>query len=160
MGIPFHSIRHFFINLRLGGVGKKNFFRMYLEFRNPKKIFIGSWNSFNQNILFDGRGGRLIIGDYVDIGQETNIWTLEHDPHSDNHETKGGDVVIEDYVWIASRVTILPGIKIGRGAVCATGSVIVKDVPPMTIVGGVPAKFIGKRKSKLKYNPSKRYWFR
>ncbi|MDM9631144.1 acyltransferase [Robiginitalea aurantiaca] len=160
MGLPFHSIRYFLLRQRLNKVGQGNFFRMYTEIRNPRKIYIGNWNSFNQRILLDGRGGKLIIGDYVDIGQETNIWTLEHDPNSDNHATKGGDVVIEDYVWIASRVTILPGVKIGKGAVIATGSIVTKDIPPMTIAAGVPAKIIGKRKSKLKYNPSKKYWFR
>jgi maltose O-acetyltransferase len=160
MAIPSHLIRHLFIKQRLGGLGENNFFRLYIEFRNPKNIFISNSNSFNQNVLFDGRGGKLIIGNYVDIGQETNIWTLEHDPHSDHHDTKGGDVTINDYVWVASRVTILPGVTLGKGAVVACGSVVTKDVPPMVIVAGVPAKIIGKRQSKLDYNPSTRYWFR
>ena len=64
---------------------------------------------------------------------------------------KGGDIIINDFVWIASRVTILPGVEIGKGAVIATGAVVTKNVKPMDIVGGVPAKTIGKRKSKLKY---------
>ena len=91
------------------------------------------------------------IGNNVDIAQESNLWTLQHDPHSDTHDTVGGDVVIEDYVWIAARSTILPGVRVGRGAVVATGSVVTRDVAAMTIVGGVPAKPIGKRRSELKY---------
>ena len=54
--------------------------------------------------------------------------------------TTGGDVIIEDYVWIASRCTILPGVKIGKGAVVASNSVVTKDVPQMAIVGGCPCK--------------------
>ena len=64
----------------------------------------------------------------------------------------GGDVIIDDYVWIASRVTILPGVHIGRGAVVASGAIVTKDVPECAIVGGVPARIIGERKSKLHYN--------
>lgn len=52
--------------------------------------------------------------------------------------------MIENYVWLASRVTVLPGVTIGRGAVVAAGAVVTKDVPPLAIVGGVPAKIIGR----------------
>ena len=119
---------------------------MGLEFRSAKNISIGNNCVVNKNVLLDGRGGQLIIGNNVDIAQETNIWTLEHDVHSDFHTSFGEDVVIEDYVWIASRCTILPGVRIGKGAVIASNSVVTKDVEPMSIVGGVPAKKLEKEK--------------
>ena len=49
-------------------------------------------------------------------------------------------VLYKDYVWVSSCVTILPGVRIGRGAVLASNAVVTKDVEPMTIVAGVPAK--------------------
>ncbi len=55
---------------------------------------------------------------------------------------------IGDYVFIGPRAIILPGVKIGRGAVVAAGAVVTKDVPEFSIVGGVPAKQIGERKNK------------
>lgn len=149
--IPSHTIRLGVMKLLLGSVGKGTHFLMGCKVRNGKNVFIGDHCVINRCVLLDGRGGKLKIGNNVDIGQETNIWTLEHDPNDDYHKDVGGDVVIEDYVWIASRVTILPGVTIGRGAVVAAGAVVTKDVPPMSIVGGVPAKIIGKRKSKLLY---------
>jgi acetyltransferase-like isoleucine patch superfamily enzyme len=60
-------------------------------------------------------------------------------------------VEISDFVWIGSRVTILPGVSIGRGAVVATGSVVTKDVKDYEVVGGNPAKNIKIRNQRL-YN--------
>jgi acetyltransferase-like isoleucine patch superfamily enzyme len=160
MNIPFHAVRLFFIRRKIARLGEQSSFLMGVEIRDGKNIQVGNRVVINKDVLLDGRGGKLIIGDNVDIGQETNIWTLEHDPHDDFHKTKGGDVVIEDYVWITSRVTILPGVRVGRGAVVASGSVVTKDVPPMAIVGGVPAKVIGERRSALKYELNYKPWFK
>jgi maltose O-acetyltransferase len=54
--------------------------------------------------------------------------------------------VIEDWAWIGERATILPGRRVGRGAIVGAGSVVTKDVDDFSIVGGNPAKVIGKRK--------------
>lgn len=151
-GIPFHFIRKFYIKSLGLKMGKNTNFLLKCEFRQVKNIELGDNCVLNKKVLLDGRGGKLKIGNNVDIAQETNVWTLEHDIHDDFHASKGADVTIEDYVWIASRVTILPGVTIGKGAVVASNSVVTKDVPPMTIVGGIPAKTIGERKSGLKYN--------
>lgn len=115
------------------------------------QIQIGNHCVINPDCLLDGRMGKIIIKDNVDIARGTWIFTIEHDPHSDYHATKHGDVVIEEDVWVASRVTILPGVRIGRGSVIACGAVVTKDIPPMSIAGGIPAKVIGKRESKLLY---------
>jgi maltose O-acetyltransferase len=55
-------------------------------------------------------------------------------------------VIIEDDVWIGARVIILPGVKIGKGSIVGAGAVVTKDVEPYSIVAGVPAKLIRKRK--------------
>lgn len=52
------------------------------------------------------------------------------------------DVVVEEDVWIGCNVTLLAGITVGRGAIVAAGAVVCKDIPPYSICGGVPAKFI------------------
>jgi acetyltransferase-like isoleucine patch superfamily enzyme len=159
MYIPFHGIRLLFVRIQLNKIGRGTGMLMGCEIRKGKNIKIGNNTIINRKVLLDGRGGQLSIGNNVDIAQETNIWTLEHDVHDDYHLDKGGEVIIEDYVWIASRVTILPGVVIGKGAVVACNSVVTKNVPPMAIVAGVPAKVIGERKSKLKYSRIYRPWF-
>lgn len=151
MDFPSYSFRIWFLKKLKMSIGKDSSLLRNVRIINPFNIVIGNNSVVNPEVLLDGRGGKVIIGNNVDIARETNIWTMEHDPHDDFHRTKGGDVIIEDYVWIASRVTILPNIKIGRGAVIASGAVVTKDVPEMAIVGGIPAKVIGTRKSELKY---------
>ena len=159
MYIPFHYIRYLFIRTKVKSIGKNCSFLMGLEIRNGNNISIGHNCVFNKDILLDGRGGKLSIGNNVDIAQETNIWTLQHDIHDNFHGNDGGDVIIEDYVWIASRVTILPGVKLGKGCVVASNSVVTKDIPPMAVVAGIPARIITERKSKLKYQLFHRPWF-
>lgn len=160
MHFPSHSFREFFIKRTLYSFGKNSTMLMGVEIRLGRNISIGNNSIINKKVLLDGRGGKLTIGNNVDIAQETNIWTLEHDVHDDYHKAKGEGVVIEDHVWIASRVTILPGVTIGRGAVVASNSVVTKNVEPLTIVGGIPAKPIGTRKSKLLYELNYKPLFR
>lgn len=160
MRFPSHHFRLFFIRMFLKKLGKNCSFLLGCEIRQGKNISIGDNCVFNARVLLDGRGGKLNIGNNVDVAQETNIWTLEHDPHDDFHKSSGGDVTLEDFVWITSRVTILPDVTIGRGAVVASNSVVTKSVEPMKIVGGVPAKVIGERTSQLKYKLKYRPFFK
>ena len=113
---------------------------MGLKLRNPRNIYVGNNVVTNRDVMLDGRGAKLIIGDNVDIARETNVWTLEHDVNDDYHSSSGGDVIIQDYVWIASRATILPKIFIGKGAVIASCALVSKIIEPFSIVAGVPAK--------------------
>ena len=109
--------------------------------------------------MLDGRGAKIRIGNNTDIAQETNIWTLEHDVNDDYHASSGGDVIIEDYVWIASRATILPNVLIGKGAVIASCALASKDIEAYSIVAGVPAQRIGTRNSKSLYKSFHRPYF-
>lgn len=159
MFLPSHSIRLFLIKRVIKKAGKNVYIGMGLDLRGAKcHIVIGDNSFINRKVLLDGRG-KIEIGNNVDIGQETNIWTVEHDPNDNDHNVTINEVKIEDYVWIATRVTILPGVRIGKGAIIAAGSVVTKDVPPMTIVGGVPARFIRNRKNQLQYEMQQKPWF-
>jgi maltose O-acetyltransferase len=151
--IPIPTIRIVIIKCLKGvKLSRHVFVARCIDIRGLKhNLIIGSNTVINKNVILDRRGGDLIIGNNVDIAQEVNIWTLEHDVNDDYHREIGANVIIEDYVWIASRATILPGVKIGRGAVVACNSVVTKDVASMKIVGGIPAKEIGERKSNLLY---------
>lgn len=88
------------------------------------------------------------IGNHVIIGADSEILTTSHNIDSPAFEQKDYGITIDDYVWIPTKVTILPSCRhIGRGAVVSTGSVVVRDVDAMSVVGGNPAKEFKKRKT-------------
>jgi len=160
MMIPFHYFRILICKLILNKLGNHSAICRNVELRSPYRITIGNNTSVNKKVLLDGRGGELIIGNSVDIAQEVNVWTLQHDYNSSEYTAIGKSVIIDDYVWIASRATILPGVHIGRGAVVATCAVVTKDVPPLAIVAGIPAKIIGWREDNMKYKLGDKGWFK
>lgn len=87
----------------------------------------------------------ITIGDGVMFGPRVMISTAGHPVHPavrPHGEQFSAPVVIEDDVWVGGNVTILPGVTIGRGSVVAAGAVVTANVPPMTVVGGVPARVL------------------
>lgn len=158
MWLPFYCIRHLWLRMFGIKMGQHNAIKRNVEIRFPQRISIGDYTTINKRVLLDGRGG-IIIGSNVDIAQDAYIWTVEHDYNSPDYCGRPEMVVIEDYVWIASRATILPGVHIGKGAVIASGAVVTKDVPENAIVGGVPARIIGERKPVYTYHLGNRVLF-
>lgn len=82
----------------------------------------------------------ITIGDDCAISHDFTI--MDSDAHSLNGDKHTKPVIIENHVWIGTRVTILSGVTVGEGAVIAAGSIVTKDVPAYTLVGGNPAKVI------------------
>jgi len=92
----------------------------------------------------------VTIGDNVRIASQVWISTSTHvfnDPDIPIVEqgSEQRPVTIHDDVWLGTKVVVLPGVTIGRGAVVAASAVVTKDVPPFVIVGGIPARVIKRR---------------
>ncbi len=151
--IPLHILRRFFYRLAGLTFGKGSTIHMMARIYDPRNIIIGNDTIIGERASLDGRKqlknsqGGLYIGNHVDIASEVMIWTSEHDLSDPDMRPIEEKVIIEDYVFIGPRAIILPGVTVGRGAVVAAGAVVTKDVEPFTIVGGVPAEEIGKRKN-------------
>lgn len=95
--------------------------------------------------------GPLKIGDNVMMGPDVTILTHTHvtdrvDIPMSEQGYRVAEVVIGNDVWIGMRVVIMPGVRIGNGAIVGAGAIVTKDVPNYAIVGGVPAKIIKYRK--------------
>jgi acetyltransferase-like isoleucine patch superfamily enzyme len=144
--IPIHTFRKICYQIAGVKIGNGSTIHMWCNFFNPSGIMIGEDSVIGNNAFLDGRAS-LKIGNHVAISSEVLIYNSEHDVHDENMTAIEEPVEIEDYAFIGPRVIILPGKKIGRGAVVAAGAVVTHDVEPGKIVGGVPAHTIGERKT-------------
>jgi len=158
--LPSHHLRRFIYRVSGITIGKGSTIHTGAKFYHPKNIRIGNDSIVGEGVVLDGRD-KLIVGNHVDIASEVMIYNAEHDIHSEDFHSINQIVTIEDYVFIGPRAIILPGVKIGKGAVVAAGAVVTKDVEDFSIVGGVPAVKIGERKIKdLNYKLGRAAWFR
>ena len=125
-----------------------------------KLVQVGAYSYGELNVITFANKSKLYIGNFVSIAENVSF-LLDVEHHMDYISTypfkvkalekckceaiSKGDIVVEDDVWIGFGAVIMSGVRIGRGAVVAAGAVVVNDVPPYAIVGGVPAKVLKKR---------------
>lgn len=129
MWIPCHPLRGLVCKLLMKNFDTSSSIRRNVDIRSPQRIIVGKNCNINKHVVLDGRGG-LTIGNYVDSAQDVNIWTEQHDYNNPNYMSVCKPVVVEDYVWMASRSTVLSGVTLGRGTVVAYGAVVTKNTPP------------------------------
>ena len=128
-----------------------------LDLFDRKRISVGKYSYGVFRIVTFNHNHAIKIGNYCSIAERvTFLLDVEHYLnhistypfkvkmlHIDEMESFGkGDIVVDDDVWIGYGTTIMSGVHIGQGAVVAAGAVVVQDIPPYAIVGGVPAKVI------------------
>ena len=146
------KIYKLFVRLRAKKVGKK----LHV---NGLSI-VSKTTELGDNVNFNGirikGGGRVVIGNNFHSGSGCILITQNHNyddgtaiPYDNTYICK--DITIEDNVWIGERVIILGGVTIGEGAIVQAGSVVVKDVLPLAIVGGHPAIQFSSRNSEHYY---------
>ena len=91
--------------------------------------------------------GPVLIGNHVNLAQGITVTALNHifensEKRIDEQGVSTSAVVIEDDIWIGANAVVLPGVTIGHHSVVAAGAVVTKDVPPHSLVAGIPAKVI------------------
>ncbi len=129
---------------RLTGKEMDDSFRLFPPFYTDfgKNITIGRDVFINSGCHFQDQGG-IVIGDGSMIGHNVVLATINHDLcPMENRKNHYAPIKIGNHVWIGSNAIILPGVSIGEWAVVAAGAVVTKDIPPLTVAGGVPAKVI------------------
>ena len=105
--------------------------------REGASIHVGDGTGINRRTEIISEVG-VTIGAYCMLGWD--VMVTDTDYHHIDGAPERAPVTIGDQVWIAARASVMKGVTIGDGAVVAAGSIVTKDVPPRTLVAGVPAK--------------------
>jgi len=142
---------------RLKSCGEKVYIDPTVQIYDPALVDIADNCHFQWGCKLFGSGGGISIGEGTIFAHDVQIFARNHYYDGDDLELLPYDsrfvskkVTIGKYVWVGARVTILPGVNIGDGAVIGAATVVTKDVPPCAIVGGNPARILGYR-NKEKY---------
>ena len=115
-------------------------FMNFVKMRIDHHLQIGSHCLFGPNvILWDTDNHPLSASERWQQAEEI----ADHFPLSKSYDANGGNIIIEENVWIGMEALVLGGVTIGKGAIIAARSVVTKNVAPYTIVAGIPAKKIG-----------------
>jgi acetyltransferase-like isoleucine patch superfamily enzyme len=142
--IPSHTIRLAWLRFFGAQIGKGSAIMRGTQVAEPHYLTIGDSSTVGMRCRLDARSG-IYIGNNVTLASDVQLLAGGHDFNHPDFPIVGPDpTVVEDYVWIASRSMVLP-CHIKRGAVVAAHALVVKDVDELTVVGGNPAKPIGKR---------------
>lgn len=108
-------------------------------------ITVGAGSFLNTDVRFGGAQAGISIGRDVQVGPRVSFETSGHGLIYEPGRGRGftsQPIVVEDEVWIGAGAIVLQGVTIGRGAVVSAGAVVREDVPPATVVGGVPARVL------------------
>lgn len=132
--------------LRINGasVGRRCFVRGGLQIQESFALTLGDDVFVNAACCFD-LSAAIILESRVQLAYQVTLVTGGHEIGS--HQSRAGThcpapIRVGEGAWIGARAIVLPGVTVGAGAVVAAGALVTKDVPPDTLVGGVPARFI------------------
>jgi putative colanic acid biosynthesis acetyltransferase WcaF len=145
-----YSPRTFFgwrrLILRMFGArigGKVNIYNSAIIYM-PWNLEISDWSSIGEYV-FVYNPGKVVIGSYSTVSHRAHLCTGTHDYTDPDMPLLKPPITVGDQVWLCTDSFIGPGVNIGEGAVVGAMAVVVKDVPPWTVVAGNPAKPIKKR---------------
>lgn len=153
--IPSHHVRNWLYKNVYGVTMAKGVVVYFgAEIRGSWNLTLGKGCIVGDQCILDSRREGIEIGENVNISSNVSFYTDSHDyndPYFRASSDKVGGIKIGNRAWIGPNSVILHGISIGEGAVIAAGSVVTKNVPPYTVVGGIPARKIAVRNQNLKY---------
>lgn len=132
----------------LGKCGRGTVIDHRVYFKYPWLVNIGKDVSINHGAEFYPgmvEYAEIHVGNRVRIAPNARLHAAGHNPDHPTLAETAESIHIDDDVWIGAAAIILPGVRIGRGAIVAAGAVVSRDVAPMSIVAGVPARFIRQR---------------
>lgn len=129
-----------FVDQDMISVGRASYGELHIvSFDNSHKISIGNYVSIAEKVTF------ILDAEHYTNHISTFPFRVKVLKKEESEAFGKGDIIVDDDVWIGYGATIMSGVRVGQGAVIAAGSLVTQDVPPYSIVGGVPAKLLKKR---------------
>jgi acetyltransferase-like isoleucine patch superfamily enzyme len=122
-----------------------------LETIRGGEIVIGQHSHIQSGCNLTAALGSIRIGDHVQLAPRCALYPYQHGisdletPIARQPIISKGDIIIEDDAWLGVGAIVMDGVTIGRGAVVGAGAVVTKDIPPLAIAIGSPAKVVGYR---------------
>jgi len=144
-------------------IGDYSYIDVDVHFEIGESIKIGRYVHIAPSVYIQSGGGEVIIGEYAAVANNTWIYTASNTYKAPDERERNillsmsaaapeglqfvekAPVAIEEYAFVGIGCVVLPGVRIGRGAVVGAGSVVTKDIPPYTIAVGVPAMVVSER---------------
>lgn len=125
------------------------YYKLRAIFLRASGVTVGDYTYIAPEVFFvdDLKGGLIEVGNYASIAPLAVLVASSHPNFSPVRKlvgSKRAKVVIEDGAWIGSHAVVLPGVRIGKCSVVGAGAIVTKNVPPYTVVAGVPAKVVRK----------------
>lgn len=136
--------RRFLLRLFGASIGRGVIIRPTVEVTYPWKLSIGDYAWVGDHATLYTLG-EIRIGDNACVSQHCYLAGAGHNYAKTTFDMEAKAIIIEPEVWLATRVFVAPGVTVGRGAVVGACSVVVKDIPPMTICAGNPARVLRER---------------
>jgi acetyltransferase-like isoleucine patch superfamily enzyme len=156
--LPGSHIRRFFLNATGSNIGRGTGIHSVLRLTWIGNLHIGQDSTINFGCFIDNRAP-IVMGSHVMIGHNCRIYTTSHDLDSGDFAQWKKEVRIDDYAVVFPNSLIMPGVRIGQGGVVLPGSVVTRDVPEWTVVGGNPATPRRQRASDQRYRIDYQYLF-
>lgn len=146
-------LRMFFYPPMFKKIGRKVTIFENVIFDSPQNIVIGDYSHIGHYCYISGWGG-ITIGSWVRIGKGACLITSEHNSDDVNIPMKKQGItlkpiIIGDDVWIGVNTLVMPGVRIGKGSIISSGSVVFMDIPEYSVVAGNPARVVRNRKVPL-----------
>ena len=141
---PFFKIKVALLRIFGAKLGQRIVIKPHVRIKFPWRLSARDDVWIGQGVWIDNLAEVTLGGDCC-LSQGVYLCTGSHNHRKPSFDLLTSPIRVEEGSWICARATILPGVSIGRGALVAAGSVVTEDVLAQTIVGGNPAKEIGKR---------------
>jgi putative colanic acid biosynthesis acetyltransferase WcaF len=161
---PDYALNHLVNRIPLVGVRMRTYALMGLQFDEVAsanislgvemwtgwRLKMGARSTIGQRCYIDARAGIRLDSD-AGVSREACLLTATHVPDDPDFAGTLAPIHLERHAWIGMRALLLPGVRIGEGAIVAAGAVVTRDVEPYTIVAGNPAKPLRKRQEPMRY---------